>query len=106
MSKILEKLIYSKFNSFLIKHNVILSSHYGFRSKLSTTDALLHVTTMLYDQINKSHHSALIMLNLKKTFDPVQHNILLQKLHFHIVHDLLSSFLHNIRQLVMNNSVT
>ena len=38
-------------------------------SKVSTTDALLDVTATLYNNINKSYHSALIMLDIKKASD-------------------------------------
>ena len=51
LSKILEKLMYSRLNSLLIKHNVILPSQYAFRSKVLTNDALLDVTTIFYDNI-------------------------------------------------------
>ena len=42
LSKFLEKLIYSKLILLLINYNVILLTEYGFRSKVSTSDALLN----------------------------------------------------------------
>ena len=57
-----------------------------------------------------SHHSALIMLDIKKAFLIVNHDSFLQKLPFcgirGVVHNLLSSFLHNRIQFVMINNMT
>jgi len=45
-----------------------------------TTDAILDIVTIAYDNINKNHYSGLVTLDLSKTFDTVCHKRLLIKL--------------------------
>jgi len=49
---------------------------YGFRSKHSTTQAVLNITSSLYDNLNDKILSCLAMIDLKKAFDTVSHEIL------------------------------
>ena len=42
-SKILEKLFLTRINSFLIANNILSSSQYGFRTKLSTSLAVMEL---------------------------------------------------------------
>ena len=109
ISKILEKLIHYRIMSFLNKHNILISSQYGFRSKHSTEHALMDVVTQIYDNINNNEFTAVLFFDLKKAFDTVNHDILLQKLwHYGIrgsAHNLLSSFLAHRSQYVRINDV-
>ncbi|XP_068235656.1 uncharacterized protein [Palaemon carinicauda] len=57
---------------------VILSQH-GFRPKLSTETALLKISDKIYDNIDKKKISLLLLLDLSKAFDSVNHEILLSK---------------------------
>ena len=66
---------------FLDEHPAIISSNqYGFRLSLSTTHAMLDVLTSTYDNINDNTITALLLLDLNKAFNSVQHDILLRKL--------------------------
>ena len=51
-SKIFEKLIHTRLTKFWTKHKVLTTTQYGFRSKLSTTHALLDVITFFFESIN------------------------------------------------------
>ena len=89
---------------FLDKHSFMSSNQYGFRSSLSTTYAMLHVLTSTYDNINDNTITALLLFDLNKAFDTVQHDILLHKLeHYGIrgtAQNLIASFLRNRQQYV------
>ena len=80
LSKVFEKLIYNKIFSFLKKHNILSSTQYGFRANISPALAVLDVVSSCYHNISKNQFVGLIMLDLKKAFDSVSHEILLSKL--------------------------
>nr|XP_027215167.1 uncharacterized protein LOC113808036 [Penaeus vannamei] len=56
------------------------NSQYGFRQKLSTDNALMKVSDKIYDNIDKKKLSLLILLDLSKAFDGVNHKILMKKI--------------------------
>ena len=79
--KILEKLIHIKTTKFFNKHSIILFTQYRFKSNYSILHALNDLLTKCYDNINNNNnYTALVLFNLKKAFDTVNHKILLNKL--------------------------
>ena len=103
-SKILEKLFYTRTIDFLNHENVLLSTQYGFRRNYSTSHAIIDILSTCYDNIEKKLYSGLVLLDLAKAFDTVDHYILLQKLDHYglrgIVNDFLKSFLKDRSQFV------
>ena len=99
ISKILEKFIHVRTINFFNKHSVLLPTQYGFRANHSTSHALTDVLTSLYDNINDEKYTALLLLDLKKAFDTVNHKTLLTKLEHYGIRgptlDLFASFLTN-----------
>ena len=104
ISKILEKLIHVRSINFFNKHSVLLPTQYGFRANHLTSHALTDVLTSLYDNINNENYTALLLLDLKKAFDTVNHKTLLTKLEHYGIRrptlDLFASFLTNRYQYV------
>ena len=78
--KILEKLVHTWTLSFLKFHSVLTSTQYGFRPKYSTLYELLDITNTALDNIEKKLYTGLVFLDSTKTFDTVNHSILLYKL--------------------------
>ena len=58
-------------------------SQFGFRSKHSTTHALLDFIDKVSNAIDDSKHTIGIFLDLSKAFDTIDHQILLHKLSFY-----------------------
>ena len=59
LSKVVEKLIYSRLITYLNKNSILHHNQNGFRSGLSTSHALLDVVTTTYDNINKMLYTLL-----------------------------------------------
>ena len=107
LSKLLEKIIKTRLINFFEKHKVFYDFQYGFREKHSVIHALIDVTTLTYDAIQNKNYTALLLMDLRKAFDTVSHEILLQKLfHYGIrgpAHDLIESYLSSRYQFVSIN---
>ena len=103
-SKILEKLIYNRTQSFSEKHSITLPTQYGFRPAYSTSNAIIDILTSTLDNITVNKNTALLLLDLKKAFDMVNHDILLNKMNHYgirgIAVNLFASFLANRKQYV------
>jgi len=79
-SKILEKVVSNRLTHFLESHNLISQNQFGFRKGHSTIHPLILFVNNLTSALNKKEHSIAIFCDLRKAFDTVNHQILLQKL--------------------------
>ena len=68
-SKILEKLFLTRINSFLIANNILSSSQYGFRTKLSTSLAVMELIEEITNATDNKKHAIGVFIDLKKAFD-------------------------------------
>ena len=100
-SKILEKLFLTRINSFLIANN---SSQYGFRTKLSTSLAVMELIEEITNATDNKKHAIGVFIDLKKAFDTVDHRILIKKLKHYgvrgVASDWVKSYLSNRKQFV------
>ena len=105
--KLLEKVLNRRINDFLIKHNFFNRYQYGFRSGIGTEIALIETVDMIHEALNDSQYMGALFLDLKKAFDCIDHNILLEKLYRYgfrgTAHELLKSYLLNRYQYVSIN---
>lgn len=106
-SKIIEKLLKSRLESFLNRENILSTDQYGFIRGRCTEDAI----TTLVDEIslgaNKGECVGAIFLDLTKAFDTVSHSKLLEILSCvginGIGYEIFESYLTNRRQSVRLN---
>ena len=91
-SKIFEKLICSRVEAYINKRAIIAPTQYGFCASHSTTHALNHVMTTIYDNITAHQHTGLIFLDIKKAFDTVNYEILIKEQKYHNSGERLRSF--------------
>ena len=80
LSKILEKIVYSRTITFLQNHKIISDSQFGFREKHNTTHAILSLIDTVSTSIEKCSHTVGLFLDFSKAFDTINHDILLYKL--------------------------
>ena len=66
-------------NNLLTNEEIISNHQLGFRSLHSTVTALLEATDNWAFNIDRGNVNAVVLLDLKKTFDTVDHDILLSK---------------------------
>ncbi len=80
ISKILEKLVQKRINSFVRKKMLLFDSQFGFRCNHSTTDAILEFIGKVIKGFDKGDKTLAVFLDLSKAFDTLPHETLLQKL--------------------------
>lgn len=80
LSKILEKIMNNRLMKYLEKNSLLSSRQFGFRPKLSTSDAVHQLTDYITRELDKGNHTIGIFLDLAKAFDTVSTPILLHKL--------------------------
>ena len=82
-SKILEKVMYKRFMDFLYKFQIINHHQYGFRKNHSTFMAILELVNGIYHGFENNMLTVGVFLDLKKAFDTVNHDILIDKMSFY-----------------------
>ena len=80
LSKLLEKVMYSRVYNFLIDTDQIYNSQYGFRSGHSCEHAVSELTSTVLKGFQQNELTLGLFLDLSKMFDTLDHQILLDKL--------------------------
>ena len=80
LSKLLEKLMYSRVYNFLISTNQLYASQYGFRRMHSCEHAVGELISNIAKGIEKGKYTAGIFLDLSKAFDTLEHEVVYMKL--------------------------
>ena len=78
--KLLEKLICSRLQTWIMNNNILSDCQHGFRKKKSTISAIAQLLNDIYTHINRRVNPYIIFLDLKKAFDTISHVKLLTKL--------------------------
>lgn len=110
ISKILERAVFDQLYPFLNDNNMIYDKQSGFRPNHSTNTALINITEDWYNSIDKGEYVGVVMLDLQKAFDTVNHEILMNKLSkYNISQECIQwfgSYLSNRNHVTSINGVT
>ena len=80
ISKIIEKLVHKRLNSFLEANSIFYEQQFGFRNNHSTNHALIQITEKIHQALDKNDYACGTFIDLQKAFDTVNHEMLLKKL--------------------------
>ena len=110
LSKITEKLMHIRLFSFLETHKVIYNSQFGFQKGMSTNHSLIEITEKIRNCMENKKYGCGIFIDLKKAFDTVNHDILIQKLEHYGLRDIslnwFRSYLTDRSQYVFCNNIS
>ena len=79
-SKVCEKIILNQFNTYLIEHKCLTSHQSGNKKAHSTETLNIQLTDNVLEAMDKMQITALVLLDLSKAFDSIDHARLLHKL--------------------------
>ena len=79
MSKELERIVHEQTIDFLDKHNILCKFQSGFGKNNSTDFRLSYVTDKISKDFDSGLLTGMILIDLQKAFDTIDHNILLLK---------------------------
>ena len=80
VSKIIEKAIHLQLVKFLDQNSLLSEFQFGFRPKLSTELAAIHLFDNICESVDSGKLVGAVFIDLSKAFDTVSHSTLLEKL--------------------------
>ena len=80
ISKVMEAVVQSQLQKYLLQHHLISDRQFGFRPHHSTADILTILSQQWSNALDKGYEVRLIALDIKGAFDKVWHNGLCSKL--------------------------
>ena len=89
----MERILYDQLYNYLTKFELLSDSQFGFRKFHSTATALLDCTNDWYMNLDRKMFNLVVLIDLKKAFDTVDHQILLKKLELYGIKGQALSFL-------------
>ncbi|KAI5727368.1 hypothetical protein M8J77_001463 [Diaphorina citri] len=108
-SKIFERLIKVRLTKFLDENDILSSSQYGFREGRSTNDAVMDVAEFAYEAMDGGELSAIVLMDLSRAFERVDHLVLIKILEDIGVRDrflgLFKSYLSDRKQKVKIDNI-
>lgn len=109
LAKIFEKVIQIRLLDFIDKFKLINIQQFGFCKKKGTNDALAQITSFICKNLDNSHPTAAVFLDLAKAFDTVNHKMLIEKLYDigirGLPNILLENYLTERKQIVKINNI-
>ena len=107
LTKVFEKLISTRLTKFWEENNILADQQLGFREGHSTTHAVTDISSQICNNLDNGEHTCVLLLDLKKVFDTVNHKLLLKKLDQYgirgNIHKLFQSYLSERFQFVRVN---
>ena len=109
LSKVLEKHVHESLSNFLHHYKLLHKTQSGFRAQHSCETALVNMIDLWLNAIDKSKMVGVVLVDFKKAFDLVDHQILINKLEIYGIKDdalmWFDTYLTNRKQQVtINNS--
>ena len=81
ISKVIERIVYGQVDNVLLQNNISYIYQSGFKKNYSTDLCLSYLSDKMLKDFNKGLFTGMILIDLQKTFDTINHEIFLGKLH-------------------------
>lgn len=106
-SKILERAVFVQLNKYLVNKRILYQFQSGFRGSYSTDTCLIYLQDHIRKQIASGLFTGMILLDIQKAFDSVDHSILCKKLSAMGIQSTIwfQSYLSHRKQIVNVNGV-
>ena len=82
ISKIIEKVVHDQTQTFLDENKILYRFQSGFRKHFSTDSCLSYLNNKIATSFESGPHTGMILIDLQKAFDTINHEILINKLEF------------------------
>ena len=92
LSKVLEKHVHESLSDFLHEYNLLHKTWSGFRTQHSCETALVNMIDSWLNALDNGKMVGVMLVDFKKAFDLVDHQILIDKLKVYGINDALSWF--------------
>ena len=79
LSKLIEKAIHIQTQEYLDKNSLLYKFQSGFRKIFSTESCLVQLNDYIINGMDKGLHTGMILIDLQKAFDTLDHDVLLKK---------------------------
>lgn len=108
-SKIYEKSFHARLTVHLEREDILTDRQFGFRKGLSTQNAVLSLYNFIINELDRKNITSCIFFDLKRAFDTVNLNLLLEKLSKYGITDnpycwLKSYLLDRTQEVVLRNN--
>ena len=80
LSKVLERAVNSQLTTFLEQNGILFENQSGFRGKYATDTCTIELTDYVKGEMSKGNLVGMVLIDLQKAFDTVDHSILISKL--------------------------
>ena len=76
----MEKTVFLQLNSYLVENKLFYQFQSGFRGSYSTDTCLIYLQDIIRKQTASGHYTGMVLLDIQRAFDSVDHKILCNKL--------------------------
>ena len=107
LSKIIEKLMCARLDSYLKSNNILCTNQFSFRNNSNTSDEIIEFLDNVYSSLDSKQSTIAAYLYFSKAFNTVNHNISMSKLLHNVVRGVMQrwfeSYLTNRKQYIRLN---
>ena len=94
ISKVIEKCTHNQTQDYLRKNELLYSYQSGFRTNHSTDACLPQLNDMILNGAENGKHTGMILIDLQKAFDTLDHHIFLEKMKYIDFSDKIIKWFH------------